>query len=112
MGLKIRIALMTCLVAAAAFAASEAYKSIIPAQTVIPEEVYAQFRAREDEAQFFLRPCDGYVAVYDGQREKIPVTVTEIEIGSLRSTDKALIQKGIPVTDQRELLSLLEDLGS
>ncbi len=110
MGLKIRIALMTCLVAAAAFAASEAYKSIIPAQTVIPEEVYAQFRAREDEAQFFLRPCDGYV--YDGQREKVPVTVTEIEIGSLRSTDKALIQKGIPVTDQRELLSLLEDLGS
>ena len=40
------------------------------------------------------------------------MTVTEIEIGSLRSTDKALIQKGIPVTDQRELLSLLEDLGS
>lgn len=112
MGLKIRIAIMTCLVAAAAFSASAAYKSIIPVRTLIPEEVYARFQGREEEAQFFLRPCDGYVAVYQGQKEKTPLSVTDIEMTNLRSTDRALIQKGIPVADQRELLSLLEDLGS
>ncbi len=112
MGLKLRIALMTCLIAAAAFTATEAYKSIVPAQTVIPDEVYAQFTTHEDEAKYFLRPCEGYVAVYDGQREKTPVSVTDIEMSNLRSTDRALVQKGIPVSDQRELLSLLEDLGS
>ncbi len=112
MGLKLRIALMTCLIAAAAFTAVEAYRSIVPEKTDIPEEVYAQFRGREDEAEYFLRPCQGYVAVYHGQRDKEPVSVTDIEMANLRGTDRALVQKGIPVADQRELLSLLEDLGS
>lgn len=111
MGLKLRIALMACLVSAAAYTAAEAYRSIVPQQTLIPDEVYARFTGRED-AEYFLRPCEGYVAIYDGQREKEPVTVTDIELTNLRSTDRAMIQKGIPVSDQRELLSLLEDLGS
>ncbi len=112
MGLKLRIALMTCLVAAAAFTAAEAFRSIVPEKTAIPEEVYARFRGREEDAEYFLRPCQGYVAVYGSQREKEPVSVTDIELANLRSADRAMVQKGIPVADQRELLSLLEDLGS
>lgn len=112
MGLKLRIALMSCLVAAASFTAAKAYKSIKPAADLIPQEVYAQFAGGEDKAEFFLRPCEGYVAVYQDRREKTPVTVTDIELSSLRSTDRALIQEGIPVSDRRQLLSLLEDLGS
>ena len=108
MGLKVRIALMGCLVAAAAFTAAEAYGSIVPEKA----EVYARFQGREDEAEYFLRPCQGYVAVYGGQREKEPVSITDIELANLRSADRAMVQKGIPVADQRELLSLLEDLGS
>ncbi len=112
MGLKLRIALMSCLLAAAAFTAAEAYRSIVPKKTDIPQEVYAQFLGREEEAEYFLRPSQGYVAVYRGKRDKTPESVTDIEISGLRDTDRALLQQGIPVSDRRELLALLEDLGS
>lgn len=112
MGLKLRIALLTCLVLAAAVTSVEAYKSIVPSAAVIPEEVYARFEGGEANAKYFLRSCDGYVAVYADRREKQPMTVTDIEVSSLRRTDRALIQKGIPVADTTELLYLLEDLGS
>lgn len=112
MGLKLRIALMGCLIAAAAFTAAEAYRSIVPKGNDIPQEVYAQFLGQEEEAEYFLRPCQGYVAVYEGKRDKTPLSVTDIELNNLRGTDRALVQQGIPVGDRRELLELLEDLGS
>lgn len=112
MGLKLRIALMGCLIAAAAFTAAEAYRSIVPKGSDIPQEVYAQFLGQEEEAEYFLRPCQGYVAVYEGKLDKTPLSVTDIELNNLRGTDRALVQQGIPVGDRRELLALLEDLGS
>lgn len=112
MGLKLRIALLTCLAATAAYTGVEAYRSIVPPAEEVPEEVYASFEGREDSAEFFLRPCSGFVAVYEGRRGKTPLTVTDIELVNLRGADRALLQKGIPVEDRRELLRLLEDLGS
>lgn len=112
MGLKLRVALLTCLAATAAYTGVEAYRSIVPAVEEVPEEVYASFEGRETSAEFFLRPCNGFVAVYGGRREKTPVTVTDIEVINLRGADRALLQKGIPVENRRELLRLLEDLGS
>lgn len=112
MGLKLRVALLACLVATAAGTGVKAYRSIVPTGETVPEEVYASFEGREDSAEFFLRPCDGFVAVYEGRREKKPLTVTDIELANLRGTDRALLQKGIPVENRRELLRLLEDLGS
>ena len=112
MGLKLRGAWLTCVTATAAYTGVKAYRSIGPAVEEVPEEVYASFEGREDSAEFFLRPCDGFVAVYEGRREKTPVSVTDIELANLRGTDRALVQKGIPVENRRELLRLLEDLGS
>ena len=112
MGIKLRAALLTCLAATAAYTGVKAYRSIVPTVEEVPEELYASFAGREDSAAFFLRPCGGFVAVYEGRREKTPVTVTEIELANLRGADRALVQKGIPVADRRELLRLLEDLGS
>ena len=112
MGLKLRAALLTYLAATAAYTGVKAYRSIVPAVEEVPEEVYASFEGREDSAEFFLRPCDGFVAVYEGRREKTPVSVTDIELANLRGADRALVQKGIPVENRRELLRLLEDLGS
>ena len=112
MGLKLRAALLSCLAATAAYTGVKAYRSIVPAAEAVPEEVYASFAGREDSAEFFLRPCDGFVAVYDGRREKTPVSVTDIELANLRGADRALVQRGIPVENRRELLRLLEDLGS
>ena len=112
MGIKWRAALLSCLAAAAAYTGVKAYRSIAPVTEEIPEEVYAGLEGREDSAEFFLRPCDGFVAVYSGRREKTPVSVTDIELANLRGADRALLQKGIPVENRRELLRLLEDLGS
>ena len=78
----------------------------------IPDELYARFLGSGEEAEFYLRPCGGYIAVYPGIRDKVPLSVTGIELSALRSADRALIEKGLPVSDERNLLFLLEDLGS
>ena len=52
------------------------------------------------------------MGVYSGKRTKQPLSVTAIELAALRTADRALVEKGIPVTDRQSLLYLLEDLGS
>lgn len=113
MGLRIRIGLLICLAMGAVFTGMEAIKTLRPEKAeVIPETVYAQYGERAESAEFFLRSSGGYVAVYTGQKEKEPVTVTAIEVSNLRGADRAMLEKGIPVSDKSELLELLEDLGS
>ncbi|MBO5555831.1 MAG: hypothetical protein J5927_01470, partial [Oscillospiraceae bacterium] len=80
--------------------------------TLVPEELYTRFAARAEGAEFYLRGSDGYVAVFRGARARQPERVTGIELGGLRTVDRALVEKGIPVLDRKELLLLLEDLGS
>ena len=105
--------LLVCLMAAAVLTVCGAYRSIRRAPAAaVPEEIYARFRGGERSAEYYLRACDGYVAVYSGGRARSPVAVTNIETGELRRTDRALLETGIPVTDRTELLFLLEDLGS
>ena len=90
-----------------------AVKSLHPAvRDALPTEIYARYSAREEAAQFFLKSCDGFVAVYTASRSRAPESVTAIEVASLRSADRAMIERGIPVADRQELLELLEDLGS
>ncbi len=111
--LKLRIALLMCLVAAAVYTGAEAWRGLRPAQeSKLPEEIYARFLARADTAEFYLKGQGDYVAVYAGARDSEPVTVTGIELDCLRSADRAMVEQGIPVTDRKELLLLLEDLGS
>ena len=113
MGLRLRIALLMCAAAAAVYTGAEAYRSIQPAkENIIPEEIYARYMAKADTAQFFLRDSGEYVAVYRKERDKDPMTVTNIELSCLRSVDRAMIEAGLPVADHWELLQLLEDLGS
>ena len=59
-----------------------------------------------------MRAHDGYVAVYTGKRASELSDVTQIEVDGLRTADKAMLEKGIPVVSRTELLTLLEDLGS
>ena len=103
MGLKARVALLLCLAAAAIYTGGEALKHLEPAQTALPEEIYAAYAANENE---------GYVAVYTGKRESELSDVTQIEVDGLRTADRAMLEKGIPVLSRTELLTLLEDLGS
>ena len=113
MGLRLRIALLMCAAAAAVFAGTEAYRSLRPEEKkIIPEEIYARYAAGAENAQFFLKNSDGYIAVYEKERDKKPMVITSIELSCLRSVDKAMIEAGLPVSDRWELLQLLEDLGS
>ena len=112
-GLRLRIALLMCLAAAAAWSAVEAYESLKPPKIYeVPEAVYAEYTTGEENAQYQLKACDGYVAVYSDSRGRSPMSVTAIEVSGLRHTDKLMIERGIPVADRTELLELLEDLGS
>ena len=111
--MKLKVALLLCLMSAAAFSVSGAYRSLhrVTAQAV-PAEIAARFAGRESDAQYFLRDAGGHVAVYGGKREREPLTVTAIETSGLRAADRLLLRSGIPVGDGAELLQLLEDLGS
>lgn len=111
--MKVKAALLLCLMAAAALAVGGAWRSLHRGGApVLPEEIEARFAGREESAAYFLRDAEGRVAVYEGRRSREPMAVTGIETANLRTTDRTLLRQGIPVTDGDELLRLLEDLGS
>jgi hypothetical protein len=111
--MKIKAALLLCLMSAAALSITGAYRSLHRVTgPVLPEEVAARFVGREESAEYILRDRDGYIAVFAGSRSREPLRVTGIETGRLRSADKLLLRDGIPAADSGELLHLLEDLGS
>lgn len=113
MRMKLKAALLMCLAAAAVYMGGEAYRSLRPSEkSRFPQEIYARYLAMADSAQYYLRSQEGYVAVYRKERDKTPLAVTDIELAALREGDRAMLQEGIPVVDRRELLQLLEDLGS
>lgn len=113
MKLKIRVGLLLLLVCAAAFAVSSAYETLRPAsRNELPMQIYSAFIEQADDAQFFLRSCEGYVAVYRDSAFRTEPELTSIETAELRSADRAMLEKGIPVRGRAELLEILEDLGS
>lgn len=113
MRLRIRAALLVLLALCATYTAMEAFKSLRPAGQNIPsEEMLSAMFGAGDEVEFYLKNCDGYVAVYSGLGTRRPDRVTAIETSGLRLTDRAMLERGIPVSDRERLLELLEDLGS
>lgn len=96
----------------AAFSATAAYKTLIPANSSLPTELYARFLEKKDGAEYFLRLSEGSVAVYGDSKYRKLLRNTDISASSLRKADRAMLEKGIPVENGSELLSLLEDLGS
>lgn len=113
MKLRLKLALLAVLTAAAVYTGSEAVKSLRPTtRDALPTEIYARYSSQEESAKYFLKNCDGFVAVYAGTKGRSPETVTAIEVASLRGADRAMLERGIPVADRQELLELLEDFGS
>ena len=112
MVIRIKAALLLCLLSAAAYSLFGAYESMHRhSADNLGTELSARF-ADPLEAEYFLRDNGGYVAVYEGRLSRTPVTVTGIETSQLRNADKELLAMGIPVPDGAEVLQLLEDLGS
>ena len=65
-----------------------------------------------NDGLFVLGEVGGNIAVFGANDLKNPVSVTDIEVSSLRTADKALIQNGLITASEEEIRSLLEDLGS
>ena len=113
MSLRAKAALLLCLTGGALYSGAEAFRSLQPpANTRLPKEIYERYAVRAEAAEYVLKDCGNYVAVYDRAKSREPLSVTGIELRCLREADRAMVQAGIPVISHRELLLLLEDLGS
>ena len=64
------------------------------------------------DGKLMLGAWEGSVAVFDRGDPSAPLQVTDIELGSLRTADRALIERGYPIASPEALQALLEDLGS
>lgn len=113
MGVRWKVALLLCLMGTALFTGAEAMRSFrqVP-DSRLPAEIYARYARNADSALYYLRGDGAYIAVFRGKRSRDPLTVTAIELEGLRRADRAMIEAGLPVASRRELLELLEDLGS
>ena len=72
----------------------------------------AQEEPRASDGTYLLGEMNGNVAIFDGAGSSPPLTVTGIEMDSLRQRDREMIAAGLPVASREELAQLLEDLGS
>ena len=105
--------MLALLAMTAGYTAKQAYASLQPSEAeLLPEEMFAALFGGSGEAEYYLKRCDGFVAVYAGAGERSPESVTAIETSVLRGADRAMLERGIPVSDRETLLALLEDLGS
>lgn len=111
MSLRVKLYVMCLMIIAAAFTIFAAAATLVPQNTALPEEIYGGFLDRAENAQFFIRSSNDVIAVYAEGREKKPIALTKIPLSVLRSADRAMVEKGIPVSDRGELLLLLEDLS-
>lgn len=112
MATKLKILLLVSLCACALWSAVGAARSMEPMQQALPQEVYARFKAQEEQAEYYVGEHEGHVAVYSSRRARRPISVTGIELESLRRADRALMLKGIPICHREQLLEVLEDLSS
>ena len=69
-------------------------------------------KAPAQDSLYMLRESGGNVAIYGREDPANPITVTDIELSSLRARDRELIETGLPAQSPEELARLLEDLGS
>lgn len=113
MRMKIRAGLLLLLTAAAAYTSAAAFKTLRPkTRDELPMQIYAAISSDPDTAEYFLKSRDGCIAIYSDAKYKSVPEMTRIETAELRSADRAMLDKGIPVADRRELLGLLEDFSS
>ncbi|NLW65016.1 MAG: hypothetical protein GXY26_02125 [Clostridiales bacterium] len=61
---------------------------------------------------YVLRDYEGHVAVFVENDPDIPMTVTDIQVNTLRELDRETMRTGLKVRSQERLMMILEDLGS
>ena len=109
----IRIAVLAGLCVTAVVMTVGAVRSIAaPEAASTPPAVVSNASVEDKNAEFYLRDCSGYVAVFKGADSKTPIKVTDIETETLNTVDRSKLAQGIPAENKNELLMLLEDFSS
>lgn len=62
--------------------------------------------------RYVLRDYEGLVAVFVENDPKLPMTVTDIQVSTLRELDRQLLETGLKIDSHEKLVMTLEDLGS
>lgn len=75
-------------------------------------EAVSAMAASNDSYCYVLRDYEGYVAVFVENEPDLPMTVTDIQVSTLREFDQLLLQTGMKVQTHEKLTMTLEDLGS
>ena len=78
------------------------------------EESGAVVSAMADNGEicYVLRDYEGYVAIFVENDPTCPMTVTDIQVSTLRELDKMLLETGMKLYSRERLMMTLEDIGS
>ena len=113
MKIQMKIAVLAVLCVTAVVMTVGAVRSIAaPEKENNPPEIISNAAAENKNAEYYLRDCSGYVAVFKGANSSTPIEITEIETETLNNVDRKLLKQGIPAENKSELLMLLEDFSS
>lgn len=111
MKLKARSAAL-CGLAALSLLSGTAAVTSIDRHDVKNDTVIAATEQKQSSAGYYLRECEGYIAVFADMSSDTPLTVTDIETVMLTDADRDMLRQGIAAENRTELLKLLEDLSS
>lgn len=104
---KIKAPFLGFFVLCAVFFSAFAFSSIGKA-----EDGLISSEAVGNENNYVLRDYEGYVAVFIENDPSVPMTVTDIQVSTLRELDQKLLQTGMKVKTHERLMMILEDIGS
>ena len=110
MKVKVKIAIIGMLVLLAAFLC--AFAVIDSVSTEDGGAAISCMTENQEATCYVLRDYEGYVAIYVENDPSCPMTVTDIQVSTLRELDKKLLETGLKLYSRERLMMTLEDLGS
>lgn len=105
LGISVFLCVLALLFALSAFAQARPMKSSGGISSGRSDTVHA-------EGAYVLREQDGYITVYSEASGIQSIEKTDIDVETLRSVDRDMLEQGIVAKTKDDLLCLLEDLGS
>ncbi|MEA4896032.1 MAG: hypothetical protein VB064_12340 [Oscillospiraceae bacterium] len=110
MKIKVKVAIIGILILLSAFLCAFAVLDGLKAED--EGETVGCITESQTEPCYVLRDYEGYVAIYVENDPSCPMTVTDIQVSTLRDLDKKLLETGLKLYSRERLMMTLEDLGS
>ena len=77
-----------------------------------PDDSEARRPVPDENAKYTVTAYEGRLAVYLTAQMDAPQYVTDVEVSTLPLADREALQTGIPIYNEEELTSILEDYSS